>query len=136
MVTSHEPDSEIEPEDYQAEPEDRAQRDERGRLLPGSVINPYGRKGNPDKVRFSEALRQEATANARSLARAAVKSGLQGNVRALTFIRDTTEGVPKQSLVIERADDPLVRWLSGMGTIDSTIEAVNDLPALPPPTTE
>ncbi len=103
---------------------------------PGNNANPYGRKGDPAKRTAMSELRRLADKNATPLARALVKNALSGNVRAWVAMADRAYGVPKQSLEISRADDPLVRWLSGMGTIDTPIDVVNDLPALPPPSTD
>ncbi len=91
--------------------------------------NPYGRAGNPDKKTMVTEVRRKADRKASRLADALIETALKGNVRAFIAIRDTAYGVPKQSLVIERADDPLTRWIQGMSGID----VVNDLPALPPP---
>ncbi len=61
-----------------------------------------------------------------------VREARKGNTRAFIALWDRAFGVPKQTLVVERPDDPLTRWIQGMSGID----VVNDVPLLPPPTTE
>ena len=91
---------------------------------PCQVANPYGRKGNPEKRTMVTEVRRKADKQASKLADAAVKSALNGNVRALTFIRDTAYGVPAQKLVVAREEDPAATLLARM------LEA--ERPQLPP----
>ncbi len=113
-----------------------------GTFGPGNKANPWGPKGNPEKRTAMSELRRLADKNATPLARALVKNALNGNVRAWVAMADRAYGVPKQSLEISRADDPLTRWIQGMTGV--SIDAVNagdqpaidnGYPALPPPTT-
>ncbi len=127
--------SELDPnqedENLIAEPETGSQqRDSRGYFLPGVSGNPNGRpkKGQslPEKLRASIDRRADKIIDGQ------LSAAERGNTRAFVAAMSYAYGVPATKLIVQREDDPLTQWLMGM----AAIEAVNDLPALPPPTTE
>ncbi len=117
------------------EPETDTQVDTKPWLFkPGQSGNPAGRPRKGESAQ--DKLRKQTDRRADKIIDGVLSQAERGNVRAFVSIWDRVYGVPKQSLVIERADDPLTQWLRGMGTIDTPIDVANDLPALPPPSTE
>lgn len=87
-----------------AEPDNAGRRVVGRPFVKGSVPNPYGRKGNPEKRTAISELRRKADKKASQLADALIKSALNGNTRAWIAMRDTAYGVPATKLVIEQAD--------------------------------
>ncbi len=117
------------------EPETTGTRRVIGRPFePGQSGNPAGRPRKGESAQ--DKLRKQTDRRADKIIDGVLSQAERGNVRAFVSIWDRVYGVPKQSLVIERADDPLTQWLMGMASPDraiAAIEAVNDLPALPAP---
>ncbi len=97
---------------------------------PGQSGNPNGRpkKGQslPEKLRASIDRRADKIIDGQ------LTAAERGNTRAFVAAMSYAYGVPATKLIVQREDDPLTQWLMGM----AAIEAVNDLPALPPPTTD
>ncbi len=83
------------------------------------------RKGEslPEKLRASIDRRADKIIDGQ------LSAAERGNTRAFVAAMSYAYGVPATKLIVQREDDPLTQWLMGM----AAIEAVNDLPALPPP---
>ncbi len=124
------------------EPETETQVDSRPWLFkPGQSGNPAGRPRKGQSAQ--EKLVAHVNRDADEILAGIVREARKGNTRAFIALWDRAFGVPKQTLVVERPDDPLTRWIQGMTGV--SIDGVNagdqpaidnGYPALPPPTTE
>jgi hypothetical protein len=73
-------------------------RDEKGRILPGAVLNPAGK---PKGVRHLSTLLKEALINEGAdseLVKTLIKKALEGNDRSIQEIFDRLEGKPQQAI--------------------------------------
>ncbi len=93
-----------------------------------------GRKGGSVTKAQSlpEQLRKQIDRRAPEIIDGLLSKAERGDTRAFVAAMSYSYGVPATKLIVQREDDPLTQWLMGM----AAIEAVNDLPLLPPPTTE
>lgn len=86
-----------------------------GRFLPGNRANPKGRPRKGESL--PEKLRAATEKHADKIVAAALERVLRadsvGN-RAFADIRDTVYGVPKQTLIVQRDDDPALSLLADL----------------------
>ncbi len=97
---------------------------------PGQSGNPAGRPKRGQSL--PEQLRKQIDRRAPEIIDGLLSKAERGDTRAFVAAMSYSYGVPATKLIVQREDDPLTQWLMGM----AAIEAVNDLPALPPPSTE
>ena len=101
----------------------------------GQSGNPKGRPTNEERRRsFIEVLRNKVEEAPEPLADAAYRKGTKGDVRALTFIRDTLYGTPERTVRVIDQGGPLAGLLAGIA--GQIIDAeVRELPDGEPPIT-
>ena len=81
----------------------------------GQSGNPKGRMTNAERRKsLIEVLRNKVEEAPEPLADAAYRKGAKGDVRALTFIRDTLYGTPTRTIQVLDNEGPLAGLLAGI----------------------
>jgi len=90
-------------------------RDDKGRFMPGVSGNEGGRpKGYNFKKALGDALNEtdpvSKKLNIIAIVEKAISMAKRGDMKAITWVSNRLDGIPKQSLDIQNTDSPINIW--------------------------